>query len=221
MQPLFTKNTRTYNKSNTYGAIAHLLSKANPRRTLVDAVSTFENFTGELVGMVYVDYPAKLLGSEQEDKQSNLQDVKLLRMIIESEDKDELMSRIAEEKIRNIFYGNPLDFYLKDKAKLEFGDYFRVNYKAEIEQLQEILSRRNIIIHNGGRIDRKYLREVRNTEFKLNKMVSITPEYLRESVELLERLAGAAAALVLKNIYKQNAKSILGKSWDSFKVEKS
>src|SRR5215211_4699378 len=55
---LITSDKRTYSSQDTFGAIDHMRSKANPRRSLVDAVATFEDFPFEdfLAHLVYLTY---------------------------------------------------------------------------------------------------------------------------------------------------------------------
>jgi len=179
--------------------LLRLRSKENPRRALIESVSAFEDFLGQLVGFVYAEFPGKLLSNVENIVPENQEN--LLRAIIYSTDREEILTRIVDERIRSLFYGNPLSFFTKDKAKLEFGDYFRTRPNT-MAKYQEITSRRNIVIHNGGRVDRKYLHEVKDSDLKLGQVISVTPDYLRSAITLFEGLAGASATLVLGRIYK-------------------
>ena len=201
-------------KDNTYGAISHLIRRANPRRALTDAVATFEHYLGSVIQAVYLDYPAKMLSADTGSNVEGYQ--KLLRIIIESDDKEELIQKLVEEKVRGIFYGNPANFFIKDPAKLEFGSYFKEHYSSELGVFSEVLARRNVIVHNDGRVDRKYLREVKNSEFSLNQMVSADSEYLRQTILLLLGLSAEVTGLVAQNIYRQKPKGILARVLKGF-----
>ncbi len=214
---LTTSGSKTYSKQDTFGAISHLRRKANPRRSLVDAVAAFENYVSHLVLLVYRDYPGKLLTQEKDQTpEQSEQSTKLLKLIVDSSDRNEMLEKIIEEKIRGIFYGKPTDFFLKDKAKLEFASYFKDNYAAQLAAYSELTARRNLLAHNGGKVDRKYLREVKGSPFKVGQQIPLSTEYIRTSIALLEGLSAAAASLVLQNIYKQAPRGHLTRSLNSF-----
>lgn len=204
---------------DTLGALSYLVNKVNPRRTVINSASTFEDYLGELTNQVYIDYPQKLIHPKHDasispDSQAEMG--KLIQIIIESNDKKEILSRISEEKIRSIFYGNPVDFFIKDKAKLEFGDYFQKNHLAEMNGYREIVARRNLLAHNDGKVDRKYIREVPNPQFVIGQSITLSPSYIKKMIALLEGLAAAATVKVLEKIYKQSPQGHLKRSWDSF-----
>lgn len=201
-------NTRVRNEKDTYGAIHHMRVKAYPRRTLVEAVSAFEEFLSFLVQTVYSDHPGKLINN---NPPSEKEEQKLLELVINSADRDEILEKIIEEKVRGIFYGKPSDFFLKSKVKLDFGDYFSSNCTTQIEQYEEITARRNLVIHNGGRVDRKYLREVKGSALKLGQVATLNPEYLANSLSLLRSLAAVAAAVVVVRVYSGDIRGILSR----------
>lgn len=198
--------TKTLSKKDTYGAINHLRIKSEPRTILLEAVSYFEDYLGWLTETVLTDDPSLL---KSEAPVAEREEVKLINLILDSKDKNEILERIIEEKIRGIFYGSPVDFFLKPKTKLRFQKHFETKCQAQLEQYAEITARRNVIAHNNGRIDRKYLREVKTPAFTLNQAVSITADYLRESILLLLCLAARATELVLIGHYSTTAKGRL------------
>ena len=115
-----------------------------------------------------------------------------------------MITKIAEEKIRGIFYGKPSDFFTKDKAKIGIDKNIESYYKSAIENYQEIIARRNIITHNNGKVDRKYLREVKNSSFKLGEKIKIDKEYLKHSIKILHGLA----SIVTKQVIETNYSSV-------------
>ncbi len=211
---LKTSGTKTYDKNNTLNLLDRFHQQETPRRALIESIGLFEDFIGLLITLVYKDYPRKLLGKdEQED--SSIYHEKILKTVIQSNNKDEILTKIIEDRVRSLFYENPSDFFLKNKTKLEFGDFFKKKLKA-INQYIELTARRNIIVHNGGKIDRKYLREVENSEFTLNENAEISADYLRNSIILLEGLGAATSVQVLNNIYKQDFADLSKKLQQSF-----
>lgn len=187
-------------KNKTFGYIDHILKKVNPERSLITAVALTEDFLQDLVKTVYTAYPEKLSGGESKDSPERVD--KVIDVILKSEDKGEILERLIEEKVRGIFYGNPVDFFLKDKKlKLQFGSLFKDNHTRNIEIYSEIIARRNIHAHNGGRVDRKYLRETGDNSVSIGNKIKITEEYLQESIQILRGLAAVAAYSVSERVF--------------------
>jgi hypothetical protein len=207
-------NLRQLNKQGMYGAIDHLTAKVNPRRVLLDAVSNFEDFLGDVLQLVYRDHPAKLRSKDSQE--SPEQSEKLLEVILSSQSRAEIIERLIEERVRGIFYGRPSAFFSKDLGKLEFGEYFRVNAAPAVADYAEITARRNVLVHNAGRVDRKYLREVKGGALALGAMVPLDRPYLRKSIATLEGLAAAAGGLASERIYDSPAQGKLASAWRAF-----
>lgn len=195
----------SYKKKNLFGLISQSVDVINPKRTLIEMVSLTEHYLQELTETVYTEHPIKLKGSsnknDAKDEQPDRQQ-KLISLILESADKEEMLSKIIEEKVRNIFYGNPIDFFTKDKAKIGIGNFFESNHLERMKIYAEIIARRNVLIHNNSRVDRKYLREVENSQYKLGNKVEIDKEYLREAGIILRGYACIVTKLVLERTFK-------------------
>jgi hypothetical protein len=194
--------SKTMCAKDTFGAIDHLRRKSEPRTILLEAVAYFEDYLGWLTEKVLLDDP-KLLKSDAPT--ADKEETKLISLIVDSFDKTEIIERIVEEKVRGIFYGNPVDFFIKPKTKLRFQKYFQSKCQTQLAQYAEITARRNVIAHNNGRVDRKYLREVENPQFTLNQAVPLSSAYLRETIGLLLCLAARATELVLIGHYSSRA----------------
>ena len=113
--PLASKNRkeRVINKSRTFGYKDHILKKVNPVRSLISSVSLTEDFLQDMVKIVYTAYPEKLSGGDARDSPERVE--KVINVILQSQNKEEIIDRLIEEKVRGIFYGNPVNFFLKDK----------------------------------------------------------------------------------------------------------
>ncbi len=197
---------RFYQKKDVLGITNRITRKTNLVRAFLDAVTLTENFLQELCQIVYTDFPDRIKGRASSDSgtivESKDNQSKLLHLIITSESRAEMLETIIEEKIRGIFYGNPIDFYVKDKANIGLGNYFKDNHHRTIKRLAEIIARRNIFIHNDGKVDSKYLREVENSEFSLGMIATLNENYVRENIFILRGFALTVSKLVIENAYK-------------------
>lgn len=209
-------NIRETGKAKAISVLGQVRQNSLHNRVLLDSIGAFEDNLSKLVETVYFDHPHKLLSNPSEIDSS--QDFKLMKVVINSEDKNEIISKIIEEKVRSIFYGKPLDFFTKDKTKMEFGDYFKSECKNILNDYSEITARRNIIVHNSARVDRKYLREVKGSTYMLGNKIISDSDYLRKTLCILEGLATMASVLVIENIYKNDVRGKLSISLKSYRL---
>ncbi|GAA5648580.1 hypothetical protein [Vibrio proteolyticus] len=210
---IWNDTPKVVKKDDIYGALHSLSIKGNYRRTLLEAVLTFEDYITDVIQGVYLDIPHKLAASGKDDSTSNTQ--KIIKLILDSEDKSEIVERLVEEKIRGIFYGNPLDVFESDKAKLELGDYFKSNHQDEMKIIKKAIAIRNIVAHNNGKIDRKYIREA-DKNASLGTKVVIEREFLKDVVYALSLVAAHTARLVVEKIYKETPSGKLGQAIKAF-----
>lgn len=215
---IWNDSTRTLDKKNIYGAIASLTIKGNYRRTLLEAVLYFEDYMSDLIYKVYLDFPMKLQSANDTDVENKAGYQKLVRLILDSVNREEVIDRLIEEKVRGIFYGNPVDVFIKDRAKMEFGTYFKDHHDSDINKFKKIVATRNVIAHNNGRIDRKYLREADKTA-ALGQMLVIDRQFLKDAIYVLSLLAAHSTRLVIENIYKGKPAGNLGKALLQFKKQ--
>ena len=200
------------NRKVIYGIIHRISSKTSGVHAFIDAVSLFEHFMSNLVLRVYIDFPAKLKGLNKDSgEEADTRRKKLLDVIIDSANRDEMIQKLIEEKIRGLFYGNPSDLFERDKANIGFNKHFREKQASLVSAFQEITARRNIIMHNDGRVDRKYLSEVPGSVLKLGDSVYIDDAYLREALLVIKELAASSAQLVTTNVYKRSVRGKIRK----------
>lgn len=187
--------------------ITRLTREKMPQKSLVEAVALTETYLQDLTAFVYRDFPAKVTHQNADTPQSQL---KLTHLIVNSSNREEMIEKLIEEKIRGIFYGNPVDFFEKDKAKIGLNNYFTTQNKA-IEKYSEIIARRNIIMHNDNKVDSKYLKEVIGTALVFGEHPNTDKDYIKNSVITLRGMAALSTKLCLENIYSQ---TITGKRID-------
>lgn len=207
---IYDGTSKTAKKVDIYGALQSLSVRGNYRRTLLEAVLTFEDYITDLIRIVYLDRPT-LLSSGQNDSSNPSGYQKLLKLVLTSSDKQEIVDKLVEEKIRSIFYGNPLDIFEKDKAKLNLGSYFKDNHSEELKTYRKVVAVRNIIAHNNGKIDRKFIREV-DSNLELGKKFIIDRDFLREAISTLLMLATQTTRLVIEKMYNTNINGRLARA---------
>jgi transcription elongation factor Elf1 len=177
--------------------------------SLVTAVSLFEGFVSDIAKMAYLEYPEDFL-INSEKIATDQENSKLLAILIKSETREETLEKYVEEKLRGIFYGKPIDLFIPGGEKAKDGK-LRLNTtgmgetcKTELHEYAEILGRRNLITHNMGRVDAKYLRETEklNTQNKLSlgDKVKITEDYLFRTLEVVDKLAFEYKTMVLARL---------------------
>lgn len=198
-----SQEKRTISKDRIYGTLSHIKDKKNPRTALIEATLIFEAYISDVILMVYLDYPRRALAADA----ANENQTKLTEIILSSDSKEEIIDRLLEEKIRGIFYGSVADIFQKDRAKVELKDTFK-NEKGRklIDEMLEILARRNIYIHNAGKVDRKYLRETKK-DVQLGTVLSISENYIKNAINVFSEIATMFTVAILKNIYKIEPKS--------------
>lgn len=160
---------KKYKKDTLIGVITRIESKTLFKNILIDQVALTEDFLQDLMHIVYRDYPERIASVPNENAEDSKKYQKLLQLILKSVDKNEILERLIEEKIRGVFYGKPMEFFTHDKGKLGFNDYFKGNFTRSLDMYAEILARRNIYTHNDGRVDSKYLMEVKRPGYVLGQ----------------------------------------------------
>lgn len=212
---LNNRQLRKTTKRTSLSALDQVLKNSIKNRVLLDSIGIFEDYICNLAEIVYTDYPEKLKNNNK--GQTEKEEQKYINFIMDSDTKEEMISKIIEEKLRSIFYGNPLDIFEKDKVKLSFGKYFTDNYQHVLDEYKEITATRNVIIHNNGKVDRKYLREVVGTSYNLRNRIILERQYLKKTLSILEGLAAISSKLVVENIYNGIPRGKLENSIKSFK----
>lgn len=121
-----------------YGVIDRILRKSSGYHAFIDAVSEFEYLMSALVTRVYMDYSGKLRGLVKDaEEETSTRKKKLLDLIIDSKDKYAMLQKLTEEKVRGIFYKDPMELFVGDKARLEFGNYFKENHQDALKRLEK------------------------------------------------------------------------------------
>ncbi|MFD5655456.1 hypothetical protein [Streptomyces sp. NPDC127039] len=120
--------------------------------TIVSTVSAFEVLISGLVGQYYTVTPQALdAASREKEKEFSLKELKEMDSI------DDAIDIAIGRRVDEMMFGSFSDWrkFFADKLNLKFEDY-----AIDWEVLQEVFQRRHVIVHNGGRASRRYLRNV-------------------------------------------------------------
>ncbi len=190
-----------YKDMDIHHFLNNLIDNKLNYKTLIEAVSLTETFLQDLMLLVYRDLPIKVTHNNPDSPASTL---KLTQLIDNSADKNEMVETLIEEKVRSIFYGKPTDFFKKDKAKIGFGDFFKNNFHEAVIEFNEITAKRNVYVHNNGKVDGKYLREVEGSALKKGQKLKINKADIKHAIIVLRGLAALSTKLVFQNIYNKD-----------------
>lgn len=119
----------------------------------------------------------------------------------------ELREHIIEKEIRKASFGgiNERIKFLEDRLNLSF-EYkklkgVRKNWNSvELESLIEVHSTRNVIIHNNGKIDKRYLQENRTSKFKIGDHRAISKKYVLDCSGVLFRVCNSLYRVARKKV---------------------
>ncbi len=209
LKSMYSPSVTKKKKTDAGGMQNKFLTGENAKSHYITAIGLFEKYISTLAANVYFDCPRKMSSAGMDSD-------KLFDLIIDCDEKDEMIDRIIEEKLRSIFYGNPVDVFKKDKCKLELKNVFSEKYPDSLKFYSEIVGRRNAIVHNDGRVDKKFLRENPGTAYKEKQKIIITEDYLRGAIGLMLGIAAVTTSCVVENIYGETTQGKLKSIFDSF-----
>ncbi len=197
-------------KEDAGGMQSRFLKGENAKKHFLEVIGKYEKYVIRLMTIVYNDYPAKMNSLSMDCE-------KIFKLILNSNSKNDIIKILVEEKLRNIFYGNPLDIFAKDKLRVGFDEIYLNKCGVSLKLYKEMIAKRNVIIHNDSRVDNKFIKEVDNNRYKINQHIHITEDYLRGSIAILLGLSAILTECTLKNIYKcERIQGKLKQVFDSF-----
>lgn len=146
------------------------------RSSLLSLLSTVEWFYSQILHYYYDQHPesAGISG-----KTLTLDELKSFENVKEAE------KFLIEDKIEKILRKSFSDWMDILKAELSLNMGYLDNFKSE---LIEIYLRRNLIVHNGGRVNSTYLSKVDNQfskDITLEKQLNVTIDYLENAIDKL------------------------------------
>lgn len=142
------------------------------KSSFVMLVSYFEFLVSDLIHYFYQAYPESLSGKE---RSITLKELKLC------DDLSEAVNYVVDKEVDSVlrdtldkkqkYFGKPLGIYIKENI-------------IDWNKLNEVVERRNIIVHNDGKINRRYLKNTdssvvpeKKKDLKEGKKITVSPNY--------------------------------------------
>jgi hypothetical protein len=148
------------------------------QNALISLVSAVEWFLSQLLHQYFEMHPE---AAGIRDRSLTLSELQSIGTI------DEAKSYLIDLRIEEVLRGSFSDWvnFLKTQLKLSMG------YLSDDENyLIEICQRRNLLVHNGGIVNKIYLAKVSDSmrqKLEIGKPISVSQEYLDESITRFER----------------------------------
>lgn len=163
--------------------------------SLISLISTVEWFLAQLIHKHYKEYP-RIVGSRE--KQFNLEDLAYFETV------DDARNYLIEKTVESVLRGSIQDWidFLSSKLNLSMG--YLNEHK---DYLIEVTQRRNLLVHNGGKVNRIYLSNLPSSYKdtpKIGDNIHITPEYLNKAISTFERCFLLIAAELWKKVGAKN-----------------
>lgn len=141
-------------------------------------VSYFDFLVSDLIHYFYQTYPESLSGKE---RSITLNELRLCH------DLSEAVNYVVNKEIDSVLYET------LDKQKTYFRSRLRIDTKENIihwNKLNEVVERRNIIVHNDDKINRRYLKNTdssvvpeKKKDLKEGKKITISPNYFASAFD--------------------------------------
>jgi hypothetical protein len=126
---------------------------------------------------------------------------------------------LIEKRLRSLFRDSIVAMLEERKVALGFGGIFCSTYAQRITLYVEINARRNIWIHNDGRVDAGYLRAAPGSSARLGLRLAIDLPYLREALYTLRGISAVAATAVCTSVFKDPIRGgVIGRHARTFKA---
>ena len=147
------------------------------KSSLMSLISSAEWFLSQILHHYFQKYPE---ATGQNTKSLSLEDLKSLGSV------DDAIRFSVDSKVDEVMRGSFEDWvkYFRETIKLGMG-YIDICQ----EELIEIYQRRNLLVHNGGRVNSVYMSKVDASlkgEIAMGERISVSREYLERAINLFE-----------------------------------
>lgn len=95
---------------------------------------------------------------------------------------EEAKNYLINREIKDLMYGSIDDWqkHFKNNIKIKIN-----HYESNIKEINEIFLRRNLIVHNSSIVNSIYLKEIGNSDYKIDDPIESSTEYINNVQKLL------------------------------------
>ncbi len=165
---------------------------------LVSAVSSFEVLIGGIVDGFFRLHPAALESADRE-KEFSLEDLKELGSV------EDAVSLAISRRVEDFMWGGFDDWnrWFARNLKIEFNTIC-----MDFDRLVEVIERRHIVIHHGGRVSRRYLSRVTaDPKPTLGSDLRLDEAYVRDVLDHLVVFGTMLVVVAWAKLVKEEAQS--------------
>lgn len=191
------EESRIFDSLSRNSEISTLASKIIPESLFVSLISQYDAFLNRLLESLFEIRPEYLNSSERNLSYSQL---------VEFKDIDKAREYIIEKEIETILRKSHTDhfIYIENKVNIPLRKNLPV-WKTFIE----ITERRNILVHNDGKVSNQYLKNCKENkcdlkDIKINDRLSVTPEYFNNAYACLYEITVKLTHTIWRKLLKEN-----------------
>lgn len=142
--------------------------------SLMLLVTYYENLVARLFKEDFIKYPERI------HLDSKCVTYKILE---ELNDVEEIKKHLVEEEVMGMMYKSHEEWikYFKDKIKLQL-----LYINENIQEITEIIARRNLFVHNNGIVNSVYISLTGNKDVSKGTVLSVGKEYLQKAIDTIE-----------------------------------
>jgi len=123
----------------------------------------FEHYISQILLRIFILYPGRLKSADGKKMRGESESRVEVSEVLEAGSIEEFIRRYAEKKVLDLTYKGfvPLMEYLNSEVGLSFD-----TKSPAFKLVSEAVEARNLIVHNAGRVSRKYLQKTKRTDLR-------------------------------------------------------
>lgn len=174
------------------------LPNIHAANTLIMLLIRFEDFVSNHIRKMFSKFPEKYLN----EKSISLAEINDLGI---NEIKEVVLTKEVEKTMR-LSHTEWFKIYVSHKMNFD-------NYNDELEILKELYARRNILVHNSGKVNKDYLSLVSTCKYKLGDELTVDDEYLKQAFSTIKELI-FAIIIESQRFYKISESNLLDEAFE-------
>ncbi len=169
--------------------VLYLLNEAIDRdlysQSIITAVAVTEAYLVTSLTTILNKFPEKLSAGQKKIDFS---------IVLESDDLDEVISRVVKKQVDSVFYDSPQKYL----EYMEKAFAFEIPQKVK-EQYAEAKATRDILVHNSGEVNDSYLCKAGDrARAEEGELISLDSEYFDQSIRAMKELVLRVYTRLLK-----------------------